>query len=84
MPEPTSAVPLPPRGLLARRRPASDADGTAVRQDPPPGSEPAPRLPMAPLPAGLLPLPPGFEPTPEAGTATRSAAPGRLPGRRAG
>lgn len=80
MPEPTPAVPLPPRGLLARRRPPSDADGTAVRQDPPPGCEHAPRLPMAPLTTGLLPLPPGFEPTPEAGAAARGAAPGRRAG----
>ncbi|CCK25624.1 hypothetical protein BN159_1245 [Streptomyces davaonensis JCM 4913] len=75
MSEPQKSVPLPPRGLLARRRSVTDPDGSTVRQDPPPESGRAPRPPQVPLPAGLLPLPPGFEPAPEVGQASGRTTP---------
>ncbi len=57
------SVPLPPRGLLARRRPVTCLLYRAARP------------PQVPLPAGLLPLPPGFELSPEAGQASGRTTP---------
>ncbi|MET9553750.1 hypothetical protein [Streptomyces sp. NPDC006645] len=74
MSEKTPARPLGPRGLLKRRRPATDEVRDPSGQAPA-GADRALRLPLSPLPDELLPLPAGYELSPEAAARTAGSEP---------